>query len=40
MVIKEGYITLTPLHRDLTAYAFFEEKKILNAIKAVHDENI
>jgi len=40
MVIKRGYITVTPLHKDMTAFPCLQEDKIQHIIKAVKNENI
>ena len=40
MLIKQGYITVTPLHRDLTAYSTLEDTELKTLFHKVNHEII
>ena len=40
MVVKEGYVTITPLHKDLTDYEILEDRKFVDTFASSSNENI
>jgi 5'-nucleotidase len=40
MVIKEGYVTITPLHKDLTNYKVLEDRVFIDQFSIDSNENI
>lgn len=40
MVIKEGYVTITPLHKDLTDYKILKDREFINNFSAKFNDNI
>ncbi len=40
MVIKEGYVTITPLHKDLTDYRILEDRNFRDIFSAKSNEDI
>jgi 5'-nucleotidase len=40
MVIKEGYVTITPLHKDLTDYKILRDREFIDIFSATSNEDI
>jgi 5'-nucleotidase len=40
MVIKQGYVTITPLHKDLTDYTLLQDRALIDTFSSNFNENI